>query len=75
MLCVKECSENTISATETVKVKVAGRELEWGKLDIKKCTKGFQGSNKQFNPFKGEHSKLSYIQGHLKGQRDVYVPA
>ena len=31
MLCVKDCPVNAISGTETVKVTVAGRELEWGK--------------------------------------------
>lgn len=51
MLCVKDCSGKAISATETVKVKVAGRELEWGKLDELKCSYAFLGGLKEINPF------------------------
>jgi len=38
MLCVKESSAGAISPKETVKVKLAGREIEWGELDIEKST-------------------------------------
>jgi epoxyqueuosine reductase len=69
MLCVKECTMNAISATETVKVKVAGRELEWGKLDVEKCTKGFQGANKRFNPFIGEPMQVVVYSRALEGAR------
>lgn len=54
MLCVKDCTVGAISGTETVKVNVAGRELEWGKLDVSKCSKGFSGGNEEFNPFFGK---------------------
>jgi epoxyqueuosine reductase len=43
MLCVKNCSGKAISETETVKVTIAGREVEWGKLDEFKCQAAFQG--------------------------------
>lgn len=45
MLCAKGCSENAISRTEAIKIKVAGRNIEWGKLDGKKCLRGFSGNN------------------------------
>ena len=43
MSCVKDCPTQAISRTETVKIKVAGRTIEWGKIDMVKCTAGFQG--------------------------------
>ncbi|MEO0299721.1 MAG: hypothetical protein ABIM58_02960, partial [candidate division WOR-3 bacterium] len=58
MLCVKECSAGAISLKETVKVrfKAIGTEVEWGKLNVDACTKGFQGlaPYKKYNPFIGE---------------------
>jgi len=43
MACVDNCPGNAISRTETVKVTVAGRELEWGKLDCEACGIAFCG--------------------------------
>ena len=57
MLCVKDCTGEAISATETVKVEVAGRMLEWGKLDVERCTSAFAGGNEEFNPFFGTGPK------------------
>ncbi|MDO9465182.1 MAG: (4Fe-4S)-binding protein, partial [bacterium] len=51
MLCVRDCSGKAISRTETVKIKVAGREIEWGKLDELKCSVAYLGGNKETNPF------------------------
>lgn len=51
MLCVKDCSAKAISRTETEKVVVAGRELEWGKLNLLKCSYGYTGGVKETNPF------------------------
>ena len=51
MLCAEECSAGAISKTETVKVEVASRELEWNKLDIAKCSYGYTGGIKETNPF------------------------
>ncbi len=50
MCCVKECSGKAISATESVKVKVAGKTLEWGKLDEYKCSLAFQGGRHDVAP-------------------------
>ncbi|MCM8777947.1 MAG: hypothetical protein NC905_06800 [Candidatus Omnitrophica bacterium] len=71
MLCAKECSAGAISTKETVKVKVAGRELEWGKLDIDACSKGFQGMEpyKKYNPFIGEPSNVILYSRALEGAR------
>lgn len=43
MACVRECPGHCISETETVKVTLAGHEVEWGKLDEKKCDDYFNG--------------------------------
>jgi len=51
MLCVKNCSGKAISATEIIKVKIAGRKIEWGKLDELKCSYAYTGGIKWTNPF------------------------
>lgn len=50
-LCARDCTGNAISKTETVKVVIAGRDVEWGKIDMEKCSMAFCGANKEFNPF------------------------
>jgi len=50
MRCAKVCP-GAISTTETVKITVAGREIEWGKLDTRRCRMCFRGGNPQTNPF------------------------
>lgn len=49
--CVRECPVGAISGTEQVKVRVAGRDLEWGKIAEWQCFHGYMGSNKETNPF------------------------
>ena len=49
--CVRECPVGAISGTETIKVKVAGRELEWGRFAEWQCFHGYMGSVKETNPF------------------------
>lgn len=51
MSCAKECTGQAISTTETVKVTVAGRELEWGEIDYHRCSRYFCGASKEHNPF------------------------
>ncbi len=51
MLCVKECPAHAISEKEKVKINVGGKDLEWAKLDFKKCSVSFFGGAKEFNPF------------------------
>jgi len=63
MLCVKNCPGGAISKTETVKIKIAGREIEWGKLDEDKCDIAFRG---------GEHIAKSDEKGeYLEGRTDI----
>jgi Pyruvate/2-oxoacid:ferredoxin oxidoreductase delta subunit len=51
MLCAKHCSGHAISTEETVRVTVAGREIEWGRLDERRCRIAFHGGNPETNPF------------------------
>lgn len=51
MSCVQDCPVGAINGEETVKVKVAGRTLEWTKLDEWQCFHGYMGSVKEINPF------------------------
>ncbi len=51
MSCVTNCSGEAISRTETVKVTVAGRELEWGQIDFERCSRAFCGGRRETNPF------------------------
>jgi len=51
MRCVKECPAQAISDTRTVKVTVAGKELEWGELDQRKCSAVYQAGTPEYSPF------------------------
>lgn len=51
MLCAAHCSGKAISTTETVKVRIAGHDVEWNKLDEAACRKAFSGGNPERNPF------------------------
>jgi len=43
MACVRECPGRAISAERTVRVTLAGREVEWGELDCAACDVAFRG--------------------------------
>ena len=43
MACVRECPGKAISATKTVKVNLAGHEVEWGEIDLEACGIAFVG--------------------------------
>lgn len=57
MRCVTACSGKAISDTETVKVTIAGREVEWGKLDEFRCRQAFRGGSPDRNPFYLDQTK------------------
>jgi Uncharacterized Fe-S protein len=46
MACVHQCPGNAISATKTVKVNLAGHDVEWGELDCDACNIAFSGGEK-----------------------------
>ena len=51
MDCVKACTAGAIPKHKTVKITVAGREVEWADIDMKRCSVGFCGGNSHHNPF------------------------
>ena len=51
MSCVRECSGQCMPADKTVKVTVAGHELEWADIDYEQCSKFFCGADPSHNPF------------------------
>ncbi|HQL10223.1 MAG TPA: (4Fe-4S)-binding protein [Lentisphaeria bacterium] len=67
MSCVRECSGKAISATETESIVVAGRKIEWGKLDIVKCSIAYRGGNPDYNPFFQPTHKPEDFHGYTGG--------
>ncbi len=51
MSCVRECSGKAISEDEVVKVNIAGKEQEWGKLDVLRCSVAYVGGVPETSPF------------------------
>ncbi len=51
MACVEECPVDAISRDEAVRVQVAGRTLEWGRLDEWQCFWGYVSGVANANPF------------------------
>ncbi|OPZ84821.1 MAG: Epoxyqueuosine reductase [bacterium ADurb.Bin429] len=65
MACVRECPGQAISATETVKVTLAGHEVEWGALDCTACDIAFRGGKVLTDP---DHEPV-YVDGGMYGQQ------
>lgn len=79
MLCARDCTGQAISTTETTKINVAGRDLEWGKIDYDKCSRYFCGASKEHNPFmvspedeKGFTQPVGQAQRYKVGPQYVY---
>lgn len=49
--CARACTGQAISMTETESITVAGHQIEWGKLDVTKCSTAYMGAHKEYNPF------------------------
>ncbi|NLF16392.1 MAG: epoxyqueuosine reductase [Lentisphaerae bacterium] len=47
MACVNECPGAAISATETTRLRIAGREIEVGRLDFDRCAVAFHGGGER----------------------------
>jgi hypothetical protein len=77
MACAKACTGQCISRTKTVKVRIAGRDVEWGEIDIPKCSIYFQGGSKEHNPFMvTKQDEREFLQGKPRTwQYDEYARA
>jgi len=51
MMCAQDCPANAISKSNSVKVNIAGKELEWGELDQAKCSAVYQAGSPEYSPF------------------------
>ena len=63
MACVQACPGNAIHATKTVKVKLAGHEVEWGELDCEACNIAFRGGLATDEPVPEEERYMDSISG------------
>jgi len=69
MRCVSACPPEAIPADESVKVTVAGRDLEWGLIDLKRCGLGWQAATPELNPF-AKKDVVEYMRTVLADERD-----
>ncbi len=70
MACANACTGSAISKVRTVKVTLAGREVEWGEIDCEKCSRFFCGASEEYNPFMvTEEDKRGFTQEVGKAQR------
>ena len=71
--CVAQCPGHCISGEETVRVTVAGRELEWGKLDEWSCFAYYLGACQSSNPFlpPNPYPEYGHEQELLRGEKRV----
>lgn len=73
MACVRNCSGKAISANKTVKVTIAGQELEWGELDVHRCASAFQGieynsEDMTYAPYDGKKTENNPFAGNPNPQ-------
>lgn len=71
MSCVRECSAGAISTTETETMVVAGRTIEFGKLDVTKCSIGYRGGKAEVNPFMRPEADESAYEGRYCGGEEL----
>ncbi len=72
MACVRECPGGCIPKDKTVKVNLAGYDVEWGDVDMDKCARAFVGAKKAEPGERQDY--LSYAQGY-KEAADGYRPS
>ncbi len=72
MACVRECSGQAISPTKTVKITVAGKTVEWGELDVFRCSNAYIGTKPKeggvYYGKDGERTELNPFDGNPPAQ-------
>lgn len=61
MRCARACSGKAISMTETETITIAGHKVEFGKLDVQKCSVAYMGASEEYNPFLKKDADLSKV--------------
>ena len=51
MLCARDCTGAALPTDKSVKIKLAGVDVEWGDIDYDLCSRYFCGMSEEFNPF------------------------
>ena len=51
MLCARDCTGAALPTDKSVKIKLAGVDVEWGDIDYDLCSRYFCGMSPEFNPF------------------------
>ncbi|MDD4125796.1 MAG: 4Fe-4S binding protein, partial [Eubacteriales bacterium] len=69
MACVRECPVKAISPVKTVKVTLAGKEIEWGEIDCDACAIGLSGGEKC-----PEGENGNYLSGRNDVRPGAYTP-
>ena len=49
--CVRDCPVGAISADKAVTINIGGHEIQWGELDVDRCSAGYQAATAELNPF------------------------
>jgi ferredoxin len=71
MRCARACSGNAISMTETETITVAGHKVEFGKLDVQKCSVAYMGASEEYNPFLKKDADLSKVPETYHGGQEL----
>lgn len=61
MRCARACAGHAISMTETETITIAGHKVEFGKLDVQKCSVAYMGATEEYNPFLKKDADLSKV--------------
>ncbi len=69
MLCVKECPTNALKTDQSVKVNLAGHDVEWSDVDLEKCSVGFRGG-----VFTEEGEEGEYFPGRTDAKAGPWSP-
>lgn len=66
MNCATECTVGAIDRKKSISITIGGQKVEWSDMDHEKCSLGFCGGAKEFNPWmlteedQAGFNKLSY---------------
>lgn len=51
MCCARDCTGAALPTDKSVKIKLAGYDVEWGDIDYDVCSRYFCGASPEYNPF------------------------
>ncbi len=80
LACVKNCPGGALKAEESVKVNLAGREVEWNDIDTEKCDVAFRGARfdddvpdeQSYTTFAGRKTRPGWWSPFRRKPRNLY---